>query len=285
MGRAAALAELDLDELVMIRANTGAPSHLPLDTPFVVSELLAARVELQAPLTRAQIRTLAEFATDPDEQAELAGLAADGEENVARYREEILFKRVSLLDMVQRYRSIDVPLNTCLDLLPGLAPRYYSISSSPTAYPDRCSITVGVLRAPARNGDGIYLRNVVELPGAHRAGRHGSRLHPATGPAVRRAGGSGDADDHDCHRNRLVAVPRFPAGAGGAGRDRRRSGPALLIYGCRLPDSDFIYEDEIRAVRGRRRGRRSSRPTPGVPDGPRARVRMRCAPTPIGFSS
>ena len=92
VGRAAALAELDLDELVVIHPNTGARSHLPLDIPFVVSELLAARVELQAPLTRAQIRTLAEFATDPGEQAEIAGLAADGEQNIARYREQILFK-------------------------------------------------------------------------------------------------------------------------------------------------------------------------------------------------
>ena len=70
------------DELVVIRPNTAAPSHLPLDTPFVVSELLSARVELQAPLTRAQIKTLAEFATDPDEQAELCALAADGPENI-----------------------------------------------------------------------------------------------------------------------------------------------------------------------------------------------------------
>ncbi|MEI7933230.1 MAG: cytochrome P450, partial [Alphaproteobacteria bacterium] len=77
IGRAAAIAEVELDELVMIRANTSAPSHLPLDTPFVVSELLAARVELQDPVTRAHIRTLAEFAVDEQERAELAGLCDD----------------------------------------------------------------------------------------------------------------------------------------------------------------------------------------------------------------
>ena len=243
VGRAAALAELDLDELVMIRANTAAPSHLPLDTPFVVSELLSARVELQAPMTRAQIRTLAEFATDPDEQAELAGLAAD--ENVTRYREEILFKRVSLLDIVQRYRSIDVPLNTCLDLLPGLAPRYYSISSSPSVSPGRCSITVGVLQAPARNGAGIYHGTSSNFlartePGAMVPGfirppglPFDVPEDPAT-PMIMIATGTGLSP----FRGFLQERAAQGANAG--------LGPSLLIYGCRLPDADFIYEDEIR---------------------------------------
>ena len=245
VGRAAALAELDLDELVMIRPNTGAPSHLPLDTPFVVSEILSARVELQAPLTRAQIRTLAEFATDPDEQAELAAWAAEGEENVTRYREEILFKRVSLLDMVQRYRSIDVPLNTCLDLLPGLAPRYYSISSSPMAHPDRCSITVGALRAPARNGIGIY---------------HGTssnflaRTEPGTMVPgfIRPPGLPFYVPDDPATPMIMIATGTGLSPFRGFLQERAAQGasatlgPALLIYGCRLPDSDFIYEDEIR---------------------------------------
>ncbi|MGD9621998.1 MAG: bifunctional cytochrome P450/NADPH--P450 reductase [Mycolicibacterium sp.] len=243
VGRAAALAELDLDELVLIRANTDAPSHLPLDTPFVVSELLAARVELQAPLTRAQVRILAEFATDPDEQAELAALAAD--ENVARYREEILFKRVSLLDMVQRYRSVDVPLNTCLELLPGLAPRYYSISSSPTVSPKRCSITVGALRGPARNGEGIY---------------HGtsSNFLARTVPGsmvqgfIRPPGLPFDVPDDPATPMIMIATGTGLSPFRGFLQERAAQGdpadlgPSLLIYGCRLPDSDFIYEDEIR---------------------------------------
>ncbi|GJF18447.1 NADPH--cytochrome P450 reductase [Mycolicibacterium cyprinidarum] len=245
VGRAAALAELDLDELVMIHANTGAPSHLPLATPFVVSELLAARVELQAPLTRAQLRTLAEFATDPDEQAQLASLAADGDENITRYREEILFKRVSLLDMVQRYRSIDVPLNTCLDLLPGLAPRYYSISSSPSVSPSRCSITVGVLQAPARNGHGAYLGTSSNFLARTQPG--------AVVPGfIRPPGLPFDVPEDPATPMIMIATGTGLSPFRGFLQERNaqganaKLGPSLLIYGCRLPDSDFIYEDEIR---------------------------------------
>ncbi|NQU38300.1 MAG: cytochrome P450, partial [Actinobacteria bacterium] len=51
IARAAAIAELDVDEVITVRPNTTSSSHLPLDTPFVVSELLAGRVELQEPVT------------------------------------------------------------------------------------------------------------------------------------------------------------------------------------------------------------------------------------------
>ena len=43
-----------------------------------------------------------------------------------------------------------------LEMLSLLAPRYYSISSSPSGDPARCSVTVGVVEAPASSGRGVY---------------------------------------------------------------------------------------------------------------------------------
>lgn len=244
VSRAAAIAELNLDELITIRANTSASSQLPIDTPFVVSELLAGRVELQEPVTRAQIRTLVEFAENPEEQAALAELFAEGEENVTRYREEILGKRVSLLDLLERFPSIRVPLNTGLELLPALRPRYYSISSSPAVSSDRCSITVGVLRAPARSGNGIFNGTSSNFLARQHVGATVAGFirppgipfyvpdNPAT-PMILIATGTGISPFRGFLQERA------------AQKSAGELGPALLFYGCRLPDSDFIYEDEI----------------------------------------
>jgi cytochrome P450/NADPH-cytochrome P450 reductase len=245
IGKASAIAQLELDELITIRANTNAPSHLPVDTPFVVSELLAARVELQDPITRAQIRVLAEFATNDDERAELAELCDDAPEKVAIYRKRILFKRVSLLDMLRRYPSIDLPLNAALELLPPLRPRYYSISSSPTVFPDRCSITVGALRAPARSGEDVYFGTSSNYlnriqPGAlvygfiRPPGLPFNVPDAPTTPMVMIATGTGLSPFRGFLQERAAQARTTSVG------------PSLLLYGCREPDSDFIYEDEVR---------------------------------------
>lgn len=245
IGKASAIAQLELDELITVRANVNTPSHLPVDTPFVVSELLAARVELQDPITRAHIRVLAEFAASEDERVELARLCDDDPDRVAEYREQIMFKRVSLLDMLRRYPSVDLPLNVALELLPPLRPRYYSISSSPSVYPDRCSITVGALRAPARSGEDVYF------------GTSSNYLNRAQPGAVvygfiRPPGLPFDVPDDPTTPMIMIATGTGLAPFRGFLQERAAQartasvGPSLLLYGCREPNSDFIYEDEVR---------------------------------------
>ena len=54
------------------------------------------------------------------------------------------------------YPACALPFEIYLDLLPPLRPRYYSISSSPLVDQGVCSITTGVVRAPARSGRGVF---------------------------------------------------------------------------------------------------------------------------------
>ena len=72
------------------------------------------------------------------------------------YREQVLAARRSILDVLDEVPSCELSFETFLDLLPPLRPRYYSISSSPLVSFDTCSITVGVLDAPARSGHGAF---------------------------------------------------------------------------------------------------------------------------------
>ena len=65
-------------------------------------------------------------------------------------------------------------------MLPPLRPRYYSISSSPLASPEACSITAGVLRGPARSGAGTFTGVVLRTTWRIAAGaRHGVRRSSA----------------------------------------------------------------------------------------------------------
>ena len=72
------------------------------------------------------------------------------------YLQHVLPKRISLLDMLEKYLSIDLELGAFLELLPPLKPRQYSISSSPLSNPNRLSLTVSVVNAPAWSGLGNF---------------------------------------------------------------------------------------------------------------------------------
>lgn len=99
---------------------------------------------------------LAEYTECPPEKEKLLALGGDDPDGVARYREEVLSKNVSLIDLLEEHRSCELPFNVYLELLPQLKPCYYSISSSPLVDPARLSITVGVVEGPARSGRGEY---------------------------------------------------------------------------------------------------------------------------------
>jgi cytochrome P450/NADPH-cytochrome P450 reductase len=113
-------------------------------------------VELQDVATRAQIATLAGCAQDASQRDALLALGGDDDASQARYREQVFMPRKSILDLLAEFPSCALPFEVYLDMLPPLRPRYYSISSSPLAAPDTCSITVGVVEAPARSGRGVF---------------------------------------------------------------------------------------------------------------------------------
>ena len=57
-----------------------------------------------------------------------------------------------LLDVMNRYASIDVPLGGFVELAPPLQPRYYSISSSNRVHPQHIHLTVGLTQHKTRAG-------------------------------------------------------------------------------------------------------------------------------------
>jgi cytochrome P450/NADPH-cytochrome P450 reductase len=242
VARVAAKFGLDPQSRVVLRRAGGRPGFLPVDTPIAVERLLGEYVELQEPASRRHIQTMVAHTECPWTGPRLAALADE-----ARHKDEVMGRRKSVLDLLEEYPACQLPFSAYLEMLPPLRPRYYSISSSPLHDARRCSITVAVVAGPARAGRGGY-----EGVCSSHLLRHGE-------------GSTVEAFVKDTHSAfRLPEDPATPIIMIGPGtglapfrgflQERaalraagRAVGPALLFFGCRHPEQDFIYEGELRA--------------------------------------
>ncbi len=237
---------LDPAQLVVLEGQGRGFRHLPIGKPITVGDLLAEFVELQDPATRGDVRALAQYTACPDTRAQLAALAAD-----ETYPAEIAGKRVTLLDLLRRFPALEMPLEAFVAACPAIRPRFYSISSSPLADPREATLTVGALSAPAWSGAGHY-RGVASSyllgvePGETVLGyirRPNPPFAPpedATRPIILIGPGTGIAPFRGFLQERAHLKQ--------AGKS---IGPAWLFYGCRHPEHDFFYRDELESWQAR----------------------------------
>jgi len=230
---------LDAGQYLTIIPNSGSHTHLPIDEPAPLLGVLASCVELQDVATRDDIATLADHTDDPEQQAALRALADD-------YADEVLVPNRSLLDLLEAFPACAVPFAEYLDMLPPLRPRYYSISSSPMTGAV-CSITVGVLRGPARSGTGTFTGvgsgHLAALPdeGTVFAFVRSPSIafrppeNPHT-PMIMVGAGTGLAPFRGFLQERAALK------AQGVPVER-----SLLFFGCRDRDADYLYADELRS--------------------------------------
>ncbi|PUA36516.1 NADPH--cytochrome reductase [Paenibacillus elgii] len=224
---------------VILTASGVSASHLPLDRPVSLSDLLSHNVELQEAATRAQIREVAAFTVCPPHKRELEALLEEG-----TYEEQILKKRITMLDLVEKYEACEIPFAKFLELLPPLKPRYYSISSSPRMNAGRASITVGVVRSQAWSGQGEYVGVASSYLAERQSGadivmfvrtpESGFQLpeDPQT-PVIMVGPGTGVAP----FRGFLQARAQMK-------REGQSLGEAHLYFGCRN-EADYIYREEL----------------------------------------
>ena len=232
---------LDYDAQVVLAMERGS-TFLPTGTPVAVGELLSSYVDLAAPATRQQIGHLADVAGDPGHRAELAAFAGDR----ARHAAGILEKRISVLDLLEAYPTCLLSFTSYLQMLTPLAPRRYSISSSPRWSPDHVALTFAVVREPAWSGHGTFEGAASTYLAQARLGTRvavavrpsNASFHPPASletPLVMVCAGTGLAPFRGFIQDRALqaqAEGTVPA-------------PSLLFFGCRAPDTDFLYRDEL----------------------------------------
>ena len=238
-------------------SNSGNNDLKPLyPTPCSVREALTCYADLQGIPSRRFLGTLAHYSTSDKDKARLAHLASKaGKGEAATW---LVQDQKSLVEVLQAFPSIEIPLGDFMEVVPRLQPRWYTIASSSTAKPDAIGLTVSVVvdaKPQGREHRGVCSNFLARLQTDPRAAAKALRpgdapelarvfIQPSTfrlpadpgTPIVMVGPGSGVAP------MRAFCQERAHQQAGGA-----KLGEALLFFGCRRPDEDFIYKDELEA--------------------------------------
>ncbi|OJD32086.1 nadph-cytochrome p450 reductase [Diplodia corticola] len=262
---ARALSRFGLHPDDLISISDTRKMYLQSKEPIGAEMFFSHRVELNAPPTQRQLAIIIAATESEDERRSLESLASD-----ANYRTKVVLKNYSILDILDDHPSVSLSLPSYIDMLKPLSPRQYSISSSPLAArhfdADRNTYSLSVIYdvhvAPAwsdtrRTFHGVassYLASLGpgdKIHGYVRPTNVSFRLpsDPST-PVIMIASGTGLAPMRGFVEER---VARAAAGRGS------KMAPALLYFGCRDYEKDFICREELLAAE--KDGAVSMRPT------------------------
>ena len=125
--------------------------HLPIGRMVTVRQLLTDFVEIQDPIPRRALEVVVQQTRCPNTKAELAKLGDD-----ALWQSEIADKRLTLLGLLVKYPAAELSLESFVELSSAIAPRFYSIASSPLVSADMVDLIVGTVHAPAWSGIGTH---------------------------------------------------------------------------------------------------------------------------------
>jgi len=87
------------------------------------------------------LKVFVQYAQDEEEKNALKKLASDDPDQQECYEKEIVTNVRTVIEVLKEYKSVKVPLDHFLEVLPRLQPRYYSISSSPSVHTSSVHLT------------------------------------------------------------------------------------------------------------------------------------------------
>jgi cytochrome P450/NADPH-cytochrome P450 reductase len=226
---------------IRLRVKGRGETSLPVDQIVSVGRVLTEYVELGEVATRRQITRMSEHTECPPEKQRL--LALCGEDDAA-YRSDVLARSKSLVDLLEDFPGCAMPFDVYLAQLSPLKPRYYSISSSPLHTERICSVTVGVVEGPARCGRGRfrgacsnYLARTPRGKSVYafvRDTRSSFRMPGPATPMIMVGPGTG-----------LAPFRGFVQERAAMRRNGDTVGRSLLFFGCRHPEQDYLYREEL----------------------------------------
>ena len=256
--RAAGCLKLPLDHSFTLSMPDDAPASLtqPFPTPCTLGTALSRYADLLNPPRKTALAALASVATDAAEKARLEHLSSTaGKHEYASY---ITDPSRSLIEVLEAFPSAVPSLGLFFGTVsPRLAPRFYSISSSPLVDPDVITATVAVVRGDTPTGrlhEGVastYLSRFVSSNSAFGEEKVRLEMRSERVPIFVRSSTFKLPSDPS------VPIVMIGPGTGYApfrGFIQERSalaksgkllGPAHLFFGCRDESKDHIYQAEM----------------------------------------
>ncbi|POR31157.1 NADPH--cytochrome P450 reductase [Tolypocladium paradoxum] len=245
---------------------------IKIPTPTTLSALMRYYLEVCAPVSRETVRSLGNFAPSAEAAKFLSSLTEDKHVYASfTSRNHVTLGRILSLAAPSAIWE-RLPLSFLVEAIPLVRPRLYSISSSSVVTPRRIAITASVECTPLASDSSTEIRGVTSnylsslansLNQTPPAAEPGSRL-----PRYSLSGPRGALEGHKlyaCVRQSSFRLPvqsstpliMIGAGTGIAPfrafvmeRARLKSigkpaGRMLLFFGCRKPEEDYLYREEL----------------------------------------
>nr|AGN32968.1 P450 reductase [Trypanosoma rangeli] len=191
-------------------------------------------IDLAGHPKKSTLRAFAHFAKDPAEKEALLKLLLLEPQSMKEFA-KLSAKLWNIHGFLRKYRSISLPLEFFLEMMPRIAPRYFSISSDLLSHPHSVSITAAIIQGGLCTGMLREMPCGEKIPVFVRKSKFHLPLRAKERPIVMIGPGTGVAPLIGFLHRRNAWKKRG-----------NELGKAMLFFGCRRKDEDHIYSDFMR---------------------------------------
>ncbi|VDN57921.1 unnamed protein product [Dracunculus medinensis] len=205
------------EALLLINLDEESSKRNPFPCPCTIRTAFTHYVDICAPVKSHVLKAISEYTTDEEQKQKLVLMSTPNEEGLKAYSNFIQKERRSIIDVLRYFNKCKPPVDHLLELLPRLQ---YMIG-------DRLIkgvCTNYLLTKMESEKIPIFVRkSTVRLP------------HKLSTPVIMIGPGTG-----------LAPFRGFLQERSWQKQQGKEIGPISLYFGCRYPDHDFIYEEELK---------------------------------------